>query len=448
MAKIFTSTNRKDAWTAWPGALRPRRRAFPQWVIPLIYSAGATLLGVTLPRLESRYLPNLLAPIPSPAAIAIDSSVASGMLALTGIVFALAFVMVQFGAAAYSPRLVPWISRDHLMMHAMGAFTATFLYALAALAWVDRLGSGHVPVHSTAVVVLLVIVSIGIFVCLVQRLQRLQVQSVLIFAGEQGRDVIEEFYPPLDAPPTTVSPVELEKLPVTQVLINSGRPRTIQALDVPALLEAACGAAAVIEVVSAVGDTIGEGMILLRVYGGTKPIDEHKLMKSFILGDERTFEQDPKYAIFLLVDIAIRALSPAVNDPSTAVQALDHIEDLLLRLGRRRLEIGACRNADGDLRLVVPFPAWEDFLMLALEEIRHYGAGSRHVMRRMHALLSDLIEVAPAERCPALRREQERLEATTARSFSDREETLLAGIEDRQGIGSPRRRHARAEAAH
>src|ERR1051325_525382 len=135
MAKISPVRDRHEAWIAWPGALRRRpRKSFPQWAIPLIYAAAAAVLGITIPRLETRYLPHLIAPMPSSVAIAIDSAVASGMLALTGIVFALAFVMVQFGAVAYSPRLVPWISRDRLMMHAMGAFTATFLYALAALA--------------------------------------------------------------------------------------------------------------------------------------------------------------------------------------------------------------------------------------------------------------------------------------------------------------------------
>ena len=94
------------------------------------------------------------------------------------------------------------------------------------------------------------------------------------------------------------------------------------------------------------------------------------------MGEERTFEQDPKYAIRLLVDIAIKALSPAINDPTTAVQALDQIEDLLLRLGRRRLEIGEFRDRDGQLRLVVPSPTWEDFLRLAFDEIRYCGARS------------------------------------------------------------------------
>ncbi len=416
---------------------RGRPGAIPPWSIPLAYAVVALVLGGALPRVERLWFPDLITPMSVSVAIAIDSSVASGMIALTGIVFALAFVMVQFGAVAYSPRLVPWIARDPLLMHSVGVFTATFLYALAALAWVDRQGSGSVPFVSGAAVVLFLLVSVGMFVGLVQRLRRLQVQSILTFAAARGREVIDELYPPLETSPAMMAAGEFDRLPITQVLTYSGPPKAIQALDVQALFDAARDSRGVMEVVSAVGDTVGEGVILLRVHRGESLLDERRLRKAFILGDERTFEQDPKYAIHLLVDIAIRALSPAVNDPSTAVQALDQIEDLLVRLGRRRLEVGALRDADGEVRLAVPFPVWEDFLTLSLEEIRHFGASSKQVMRRMGALLSDLLEALPPERRGALRREQERLKAVVTRSFTDDEEVTLARVEDRQGIGSP-----------
>jgi len=157
------------------------------------------------------------------------------------------------------------------------------------------------------------------------------------------------------------------------------------------------------------------------------------------LGGERTFQQDPKYAIRLLVDIAIKALSPAINDPTTAVQALDQIEDLLIRLGRRRLEIGSFCDAAGNLRLLIGFPTWDDFLSLAFDEIRFYGATSIQVMRRMKALVNELISILPEERQPALRHWQERLQFTVERSFADQPDKLEASAEDRQGLGSARR---------
>ena len=118
------------------------------WLIPLSYAAGALIVGFTVPRLAYTILPGYVSTISVNAAIGIYSAVASGMIALTGIVFSLTFVMVQFSATAYSPRLVLWIARDPVMSHSMGVFTATFLYALAALAWVDRGGSGRVHLRA------------------------------------------------------------------------------------------------------------------------------------------------------------------------------------------------------------------------------------------------------------------------------------------------------------
>jgi uncharacterized membrane protein len=164
------------------------------------------------------------------------------------------------------------------------------------------------------------------------------------------------------------------------------------------------------------------------------------LRRAIKLGRERTFEQDPKYAIRLLVDIAIKASSPAINDPTTAVQALDQIEDLLVRLGRRRLEIGSFYDAAGKLRLLMSFPTWDDFLRLAFDEICSYGAGSIQVMRRMNALVKELISILPEERRPVLRDWQERLQLTVDRSFADLQDKLDASGEDRQGLGGTRRR--------
>jgi uncharacterized membrane protein len=102
------------------------------WLIPLLYAAGALVLGIALPRLTGSLATYFNSSISVSAAIGIYSSVASGMIALTGIVFSLTFLTVQFSATAYSPRLVPWIARDPVMAHAFGVFTATFMYALTA----------------------------------------------------------------------------------------------------------------------------------------------------------------------------------------------------------------------------------------------------------------------------------------------------------------------------
>lgn len=420
-----------------PSALR-KVQIYP-WFIPLLYAAGALLFGVTVPRLANVVLPGFNSSIGVNAAIGIYSSIASGMLALTGIVFSLTFLMVQFSATAYSVRLVHWIARDRVLSHAMGVFTATFLYALIALAWVDRSGTGRVPIAGIGVVALLLIASIMMFISLIQRVSMLQVNQMLMFTGDHGRAVVEHLYPPFDTP-ATPSSTEICLAPCVQTVFHHGHPRIVQRADIPALMRIAGQTSCVIEMVASVGDAVLDSTPILRVLGGTGPLPEQALRGAIELGNERTFEQDPKYAIRLLVDISIKALSPAINDPTTAVQALDQIEDLLIRLGRRRLEIGAYRDAAGKLRLLIPYPSWETFLRLALDEIQLYGASSIQVMRRMKSLVIELIDVLPEERRANLRHWQDRLQSTVARSFSDQQDQMDASVADRQGLGGSRRR--------
>lgn len=412
----------------------------PNWGIPVLYATVAVVAGLALPRMESTLLPRSVASMSPGAAMAIFTSIGSGMIALTGIVFSLAFVMIQFSATAYSPRLVLWVAGDRVLWHAVGVFTATFLYSLAATAWIDRDGSGKVPFFSSWLVIVLLLASVAMFIALIERISLLQVHRMLAFTGEHGWRVIENTYPPLETPISIPDPEDFQKLSVTQTVVYSGRPRAIQTIDVPAMLGLSSASGGIVEVVCGVGDTVVEGTPMLRVHGGNQMIGEQLWRNTFELGEGRTFEQDPKYAIRLLVDIAIKALSPAINDPTTAVQALSYIEDLLLHLGRRRLEIGAFRDSQGALKLVIPHPAWEDFLMLAFDEIRFCGATSVQVMRRMKAMVSDLISALPQERHKPLRHYQERLDMTIARSFADSEEKQEASVEDRQGLGVPRKR--------
>src|SRR5579863_984265 len=414
---------------------RFRNTQITVWLIPLLYAAAAFLFGFTVPRLSHTYLPGVVSSISVSAAIGIYSAVASGMIALTAIVFSLTFVMVQFSATAYSPRLVLWIARDPVISHAIGVFTATFLYALAALAWVDRGGSGRVSLVGIAVLDGLLIVSVVMFIFLIQQVGRLQVTRMLIFTGNQGREVIESLYPPFETPGSSGYPQTPLPTCLTTVL-HRGHPRVVQAVDIPVMTEIAARNDCIVDLLVFVGDAVLDSTPLLRVFGSGSSPSEKSLRQAIELGGERTFEQDPKYAIRLLVDIAIRALSPAVNDPTTAAQALDQIGDLLIRLGRRRLEIGAFRDAQGKLRLLIGFPAWEDFLRLAFDEIRLYGSTSVQVMRRMMALVSELIDVLPEERRPALQEWQERLRSTAERSFIDQQDRLDASVADRQGLGS------------
>jgi uncharacterized membrane protein len=284
------------------------------------------------------------------------------------------------------------------------------------------------------------VVSVVFFVMLVDRLSMLQITRVLAYAGDRGRAVIKTEYAPLDGSEIEEADGGEELPPVTQVIPHRGGPAVIQAFDVRRLVALAERADAILALAYAVGDTIVDGMPFLRVHGGSRTIPERHLRRFVKLGTERTFQQDPKFAIRILVDIAIKALSPAVNDPTTAVQALDQLEDLLLRLGRCSLANGRSRDRQGNLRLVFPVPCWDDFLVLALDEIRFYGASSIQVMRRMRALLQDLTEHVPSPRREGLERYLARVDKGVRKSFEDVDDRKDALEEDRQGLGLARER--------
>lgn len=415
----------------------------PLWLVPMIYTLGSVVAAIVLPRLEHAYFASYLQDIAVGSALAFFSAVSPGMLALTGIVFAIAFVAVQFSAVAYSPRLVILFAANPVLYHTLGIFFATFTYSLAALIWTDRGGSGTVPLFSSLLVGALLILSMLGMAKLVQSLNSLQIHNVLQDIGKRGRTVIRAMFPRIAD--SADSGPDIEELcrnlaAATQTLTYTGEPRVIASYDMRALIRLAGSADAVIALESGVGDTLVEDVVLLRVHGARHALSETELMRAVRLASNRTFEQDPKYAIRLLADIAIRALSPAVNDPTTAVQALDQIEDLLRRLGRRQLDAGYARDASGAIRLTFPVPTWSDYLALSFDEIRQFGAGSVQVMRRLRAALVGLAEtIIMDERRDIVLRYLEHLNKGVGRSSLDDMDQAVALQADRQGLGLSRR---------
>jgi uncharacterized membrane protein len=174
---------------------------------------------------------------------------------------------------------------------------------------------------------------------------------------------------------------------------------------------------------------------LFKIYPADHEIAPAALMQMAAFGAERTMEQDPAFAFRIMVDIAARALSPAVNDPTTAVLAIDQLHRDLLYLGRRQLSSGSATDDSGKVRLVYPTPGWEDFVALATNEIRLFGANSIQVARRLHAMLEHLAGTLPEPRRPPLRDELAMLERAVERAFPDERDRSRAHTGDLQGIG-------------
>ena len=170
------------------------------------------------------------------------------------------------------------------------------------------------------------------------------------------------------------------------------------------------------------------------MYGGAAAIDDADLRATVAMGAERTLEQDPMFAFRILVDIALKALSPAINDPTTAVLAIDQVHRLLRFLGKHHLRGEVICDDAGAPRVIFRTPNWEDFVHIACTEIRACGADNMQIARRMRALLEDVGRMLPEYRRPSIETE---LALSTARSsrYPNPEDRALARLPDVQGLG-------------
>jgi uncharacterized membrane protein len=209
----------------------------------------------------------------------------------------------------------------------------------------------------------------------------------------------------------------------------------VLAVDVAGLVDQARKAGGLIEFVPHIGDFVAVGEPLFLLYGGAGAIDDRVLRGSVAFGTERTMDQDPTFSFRILVDIAIKALSPAINDPTTAVLAIDQLHRLLRRVGLRHVRGEEIRDADGETRVIFRTPNWEDFVHLACIEIRHCGAGSVQITRRMRSMLENLIQTLPSHRHAELRQQLKLLDRSILAHYSFPEDIAIASIPDPQGLG-------------
>lgn len=409
------------------------------WIVPALLGAIAIGLGLLLPEIDMNTKTSIGIEFGTDAARGVLGSLAGGMITFTGFVFSILLLAVQFGSSQFSPRMLRRFLRDWTTKVALGVFIATFLFALLELRFVGRPEDPDlVPNGAITFSIFLLLASMFMFLRLIHRTtSRLRVAAVLRELSRDGRKTIERAYP--DPAPEENEPPPPPPLPdPVRVVTYRGGPAVLQSIDRRGLVRAASDAGWTIELVPAIGDLLISGDPLLRVTGEPSARQERRLRYSVAVGDERTMKQDPAFVLRLLADISVKALSPGINDPSTAVQALDQIEALLRMLGKRALVPGVLRDGGGSERLRWPVPSWADYLDLALDETRQYGEGSVQVSRRMRILLLRLAEHTPAYRRPAVEAKLALVEAGADRGFRDQPDQRAAATGDPQGIGTSR----------
>jgi uncharacterized membrane protein len=377
----------------------------------------------------------------SPAgASAVVSALSSSLLALIVFAFSILLLAIQIAGGQLSPRVIARIFRTRLLKVTLSAFVFSYTYSLAALA---RIGD-RVPQLPVALAIAASLSSLAIFIYLVQRIgEEFRPGTVMTLVAAETRRVIDAMYPdPFTPEGGEHAKLSLDASKADRVIVRSKSSAVVLAFDAEGLRDLATRAGCVIELVPQVGDFVPVGEPLFRIHGvhglsgpGASAVSDRALRDSVAFGIERTMEQDPAFGFRIVVDIASKALSPAINDPTTGVLAVDQLHHLLQLVGSRQLDTGVVRDTSGEVRLVYRTPDWEDFVTLAATEIRVYGATNPQVTRRLRAMYDHLLSVVPAKRAEALRREVALLQSTIEKAWSSPADRAIAGAADRQGFG-------------
>ncbi|HEY7304136.1 MAG TPA: DUF2254 domain-containing protein [Bryobacteraceae bacterium] len=402
------------------------------WVIP-VFAMLAAMICAPLTRYLNDALTLPFLNFGLQGARAAMGIIAASMLTFVVFFFSVLLLTVQIASGSLSPRIIARPFQSRVLKRSLGLFVFTFVYATSVLGRLEE----HVLQLPVLLVLLLSVLSIGVFLFVVEHISKeLRPVTVVTSVAREGALVIQSSYPHPWASASSLRPAHTTALGQHgfRTVSHSGRPGVIVAFDVEGLAELAERNACAIELLPQVGDFVPAGGPLFRVFGGGS-ISDAELRASIALGVERTLEQDPAFAFRIIVDIAEKALSPAINDPTTGVLAIDQIQFLLQEVGKRDLIAGAVRDSSGELRLVYRTPGWEDFVLLAVAEIRQYGANSIQIMRRLRAMLEDLISLLPPERAPELQQQLDLLHKTVEREFNDSPDREQAEIPDSQGLG-------------
>jgi uncharacterized membrane protein len=410
------------------------------WIGPLVSMAAALGVARLLYALEASLgWASSLEPATAQAAL---GTLASAMFTFIVFVSSALLVAVQLASSQLTPRIIALVFRDPVTKVSLVVFVFAFAFSLAALVRV----TSSVPPLTVHVAAYSCVASLGVFLYLIDHVGKsLRPSGALWAVASLGRDVIDSVYRQRlsEAPSQPLTAADVTGESATTAITNT-RDGVVLAFHVKGLVFLAERADCVLELVPQVGDFIAAGDPLVRVFGKYGDLSVDAVRQSVAVGQERTLEQDPTFAFRIIVDVASKGLSPAINDPTTAVLALDQIHHLLRNVGQRRLDDGRICDAAGRLRLVYRTPSWDDFVQLAVTEIRQFGSTSVQVARRLRAMLENLIQTLPEERTPLLRQELELLHRSAERSFAEAEDRALAEVSDLQGVGG-RQRHGQVD---
>jgi uncharacterized membrane protein len=381
---------------------RPRRRLRAS-LVQLLFAVAGLGLGLLLPRISAE---------PTVASTRVTDAlvgVGFGVLGLVTIIFSLLFLVVQWAFSSLSPRL-NLFRDDPIVWRTFGLAIGVFVFSVTAALVIGNDPEVSVIVPAAEVAGVLAALAL-IQILQVKAFASIQLGPTLSAIAVQGRGILDDLYP--RPGPAERSPAMLP--PLRRAVTWPHGQAILQQLNRHRLLDAPEGTVIVLR--ARIGDALQEGAVVADLHGGDA--SDAVVLGGLVTGPERTFYQDPLFAFRLLADIGLRALSPAVNDPATAVQVLDTIQSLLLPLVTRDLDVSDIAGRAGGVKLVLALPSWDDYLRTALDDLIEAGSRSPMVLLQARAMLTGLLSAAPPQRRSSITWRLHRAEELGAGNFPE-----------------------------
>ncbi len=405
------------------------------WFVPLLMASGAIGLAYATLALDRTVTDRWLRAQSwvytggAEGATAMLGTIASSMITIAGVVFSMTLVALSLASSQLGPRLLRTFMTDKTNQVVLGTFVATFLYSLMVLRAIRRADEGiFVPHLSVAFGVLLAVASLGVLVYFIHHVAvSIQADNVVARIGAELTEGIDRLFP------EGIGESSHRQADVPEAFARDGCPigaaddGYVQLIDGDALLALAVDEDLILRVERRPGHFVVKGSPVALAWPA-KRVDERtktRINAAFVLGSQRTPVQDIEFAVNQLVEIAVRALSPGVNDPFTAVACVDRLGAALSRLGQREMPSPHRYDEEHKLRVVTPATAFSDVADAAFDQVRQYANSSAAVTIRLLETIAVVADFAPrSEDRAALRRHAEMISRGSLQGLPEKEDRL------------------------
>ncbi len=335
------------------------------------------------------------------------SAIATSIMTVVSIIFAILLMTLTLASTQFSPRILVSFVRDRATQWTLGLFLGVFSYCLAVLPAVRSAPRVFVPVLSVTLAMVLALVAVAWLIFFIHHIsQAISVNHIVDRIARDTEQIIDGLMP---HPYTDYDGAPLSRIVgVGGAAIASPRSGYVRFIDVPRLMELAKSWRIHIRVERGVGQFVPAGVPLVRVSRESRvsPLRVPELLGAFDIGPTRTLQQDVEFGVIQIVDIALRAISPAVNDPSTAISCIDQLSSLLIVWCGRKPPPVVLFDPPHVPRVEVPWIDLEGLFNTAFEQIRHYAAGDLAVNLRLLRAMGDIAATTRREDVHAMLRER------------------------------------------